>query len=183
MFDVKEYSIRCLENCSRAEFGKKVNYKRKKLLDKTAIYNFETTLIDKYGIHSVGKNLVWDCVTWIYFIYFYKKNDGFIIPSRLYSKSKIDNYILRSSESAYLKDKWIEELGLVKPEFEIEQEESNTNNLDVVERIKGRFFNEDRGFITCLENFIFFDSSSRYCTNCSFRKDCKILMETNKNDR
>ena len=54
---------------------------------------------------------------------------------------------------------------------------------DVEELEKKRYFNTDRGFISCIESTTLYNGRSIYCLQCKFRSDCLSLLKSNYPNR
>lgn len=148
--------------------------------DQILTLNFIEIINNRYGIHSVGLNFIFD-----YFVFqfdYWVNLDtmfGKKIPlSWFIGKKAFQRWLERPERDLFHAYQTASSHNLYKGLISPEQGTLNVQKLDEhEENEKGRFYNEPEGFVNCAETTTLYNHRSSSCMTCKWRLDCKKLLK------
>jgi hypothetical protein len=156
----------CFYICS--EFG------IKDTINKHDVEWYFNYLSKRININSIGKNFIWNYVTYIFSQKIKIRRFNAFKMSWFTSKQSIKLWLEKSDDWYVYHGRWLLESKLKKPE-----NESKINPRNTEETFRRKYHNLLKGFVTCLENTSLYDPESRYCRTCFKKLECREILKNN----
>jgi hypothetical protein len=169
--DNLEQKIKYVEDCCRylcSEFGLNCDLK------KQDIQTFLWRLSRKTNLVSVGKNYIWNYLTYVIFKKTQIRRWSAFKTSWFFSVGSVNQWFEKNDDWYVYHGRWLSESKLKQP---VTTDNISPRNTEEIYRKK--YHNTIKGFVTCLENTSLYDPESRYCKLCYKKLDCREILKTN----
>jgi hypothetical protein len=154
-------------------------WKRKLLPKEEGILKKFPLLLKKYKIYAQASGILFfeKYVTYVY-CQRLSHEEEFIGIIKIFGKGGVEIFNDR-------KENWVEKLEFFREKYKIKKIDIKKDLIQVEDEFdseevyRKRFFNSDRGFVTCIENTSLINPKSKFCSKCVHSKHCLVLLKAN----